>query len=57
MKRRIREMAEELIKIAAARETRAAPVLTVPDGAYTEFVTRFPYEETDDQIAQHRRGH
>ena len=51
MKRRIREMAEELIKIAAARETRAAPVFTVPDGAYNEFVTRFPYEETDDQFA------
>ena len=51
MKKRIREMAEELIKIAAARETRPAPVFTVPDGAYNEFVTRFPYEETDDQFA------
>ena len=51
MKKRIREMAEELIKIAAARETRPAPVFTVPDGAYNEFVTRFPYEETDDQLA------
>ena len=51
LKKRIREMAEELIKIAAARETRPAPVFTVPDGAYNEFVTRFPYEETDDQFA------
>jgi transcription-repair coupling factor (superfamily II helicase) len=51
MKKRIREMAEELIKIAAARETKAAPVFTAPDGAYNEFVTRFPYEETDDQLS------
>jgi transcription-repair coupling factor (superfamily II helicase) len=51
MKKRIREMAEELIKIAAARETKAAPVFTAPEGAYNEFVTRFPYEETDDQLS------
>ena len=51
MKRRIREMAEELIKVAAAREIRAASVFSMPDGAYNEFVTRFPYEETDDQLA------
>jgi transcription-repair coupling factor (superfamily II helicase) len=51
MKKRIREMAEELIKIAAARETKAAPVFAAPDGAYNEFVTRFPYEETDDQLS------
>ena len=42
MKRRIREMAEELIKVAAARETRAAPVFTSPDGAYNEFVDALP---------------
>ncbi len=51
LKKRIREMAEELIKVAAARETRPAPVFHVPEGAYNEFVTRFPYEETDDQLA------
>jgi transcription-repair coupling factor (superfamily II helicase) len=51
MKKRIREMAEELIKIAAARETKAAPVFVAPEGAYNEFVTRFPYEETDDQLS------
>jgi len=51
LKKRIREMAGELIKIAAARETRPAPVFAVPEGAYNEFVTRFPYEETDDQLA------
>jgi transcription-repair coupling factor (superfamily II helicase) len=51
LKKRIREMAEELIKVAAARETKPAPVFAVPDGAYTEFLARFPYEETDDQLA------
>ena len=43
-------MAEELIKIAAARELKGAPILLPPDGAYTEFLSRFPYEETDDQL-------
>ena len=51
LKQRIREMAEELIKVAAARETRPAPVFQVPEGAYNEFLARFPYDETDDQLA------
>ncbi|MGA7325454.1 MAG: transcription-repair coupling factor [Rhodomicrobium sp.] len=50
LKKRIREMAEELIKVAAARETKPAPVLNIPDGAYNEFVARFQYDETDDQL-------
>ncbi len=51
LKKRIREMAEELIKVAALRETKPAPVFQVSDGAYTEFLARFPYDETDDQLA------
>ncbi|MGO9483381.1 MAG: transcription-repair coupling factor [Rhodomicrobium sp.] len=51
LKKRIREMAEELIKVAALRETKPAPVFQVPEGAYTEFLARFPYDETDDQLA------
>ncbi|MCI0734843.1 MAG: transcription-repair coupling factor [Beijerinckiaceae bacterium] len=51
MRKRILEMAAELIKIAAARQTRAAPKLTPPDGLYAEFSAGFPYEETDDQQA------
>ena len=51
LKKRIREMAEELIKVAALRETRPAPVLQVAEGAYNEFLARFPYDETDDQLA------
>ena len=51
MKNRIREMAGELIKIAAERQLREAPRLTVESGLYDEFCAGFPYEETDDQQA------
>ena len=49
MKERIREIAGELIKTAAARALRPAEVVEPDDGAYASFVDRFPYEETDDQ--------
>lgn len=51
LKKRLREIANELIKIAALRALREAPVLVPPTGAYDEFVARFPYEETEDQAA------
>ena len=51
MKNRIREIAGELIKVAAERQLREAPRLTVEPGLYDEFSARFPYEETDDQQA------
>jgi len=51
LKKRLREIAVELIKVAALRQLREAPVIAPPDGAYDEFVARFPYEETDDQAA------
>ncbi len=51
MKSRIREIAGELIKIAAERQLRDAPRLSVGPGAYDEFCAGFPYEETDDQLA------
>jgi transcription-repair coupling factor (superfamily II helicase) len=51
MKSRIREIAGELIKIAAERQLREAPRLTVGPGAYDEFCAAFPYEETDDQLS------
>jgi len=51
MKSRIREIASELIKIAAERQLREAPPLAVGPGAYDEFCAGFPYEETDDQLA------
>lgn len=49
LKKRLREIANELIKIAALRQLREAPVLQAPVGALDEFVARFPYEETEDQ--------
>ncbi|HYY36623.1 MAG TPA: transcription-repair coupling factor, partial [Xanthobacteraceae bacterium] len=51
MKRRIRDMADALIKIAAERQLREAPRLTVEPGPYDEFCAGFPYEETEDQQA------
>jgi transcription-repair coupling factor (superfamily II helicase) len=51
MKNRIREIASELIKVAAERQLRDAPQLTVAPGLYDEFCAGFPYEETDDQDA------
>lgn len=49
LKARIRMMAEQLIKIAAAREMKSAEVMEPPTGAWDEFCARFPYAETDDQ--------
>jgi transcription-repair coupling factor (superfamily II helicase) len=51
MKSRIREIANELIKVAAERLLREAPKLAVEHGPYEEFCVGFPYEETDDQQA------
>ena len=50
LKKRIREIANELIRIAAARQLMQAPVIPVPEGLYDEFCARFPYEETEDQL-------
>jgi transcription-repair coupling factor (superfamily II helicase) len=50
LKERIREMADRLIRVAAERELRRAPVLEAPHHAWEEFAARFPYEETDDQL-------
>jgi transcription-repair coupling factor (superfamily II helicase) len=48
MKERIREIAGELIRLAAVRATRPG-IVVEPDTSYPQFVDRFPYEETDDQ--------
>ena len=49
LKRRLLEMAGQLIRLAAERQMRSAPAMLPPEGAYGEFSARFPYEETDDQ--------
>ncbi len=50
LKERIREMADRLIRIAAERALRKAPVLEPPPGMWDAFSARFPYQETDDQL-------
>jgi transcription-repair coupling factor (superfamily II helicase) len=49
-KERLREMAEGLIAIAAARATHQVEEVDPPQGLFDEFCARFPYEETDDQL-------
>ncbi len=51
LKQRIREIASELIKIAALRQLREAPSMAPPEGTFDEFIARFPHEETEDQAA------
>ena len=50
-KDRLREMAEGLIAIAAARQTKAADEIDPPAGLFDEFCARFPYDETEDQLS------
>ncbi|MEL0435515.1 transcription-repair coupling factor [Phycobacter sp. K97] len=50
LKERIREMADRLIRIAAERALRKAPIMDPPPHAWEEFSARFPYEETEDQL-------
>jgi transcription-repair coupling factor (superfamily II helicase) len=48
-KNRIQDMAAGLIRLAAERRMREAPLLTPNEGAFDEFCARFPYTETEDQ--------
>lgn len=50
LKKRIRDMAEQLIKVAAARAMLTTDPVTLATGPYDEFITRFPFEETEDQL-------
>ena len=50
LKERIREMADRLIRVAAERALRSAPVMEVPEHDLDRFCARFPYSETDDQL-------
>ena len=49
LKGRIRDMAEELIRVAAARELKDGGRINVEAGMYDEFSARFAFTETDDQ--------
>jgi transcription-repair coupling factor (superfamily II helicase) len=50
VKKRIRDIAAELIRVAAERQLRPGDVLQPPEGIYEEFAARFPYPETEDQL-------
>lgn len=50
LKERLRMMAERLIRVAAERALRTAPEMHPPEGAWDQFLARFPYVETDDQL-------
>ncbi len=49
-KKRLRDMADQLIKIAAQRLSKKADPVEVSTGLYDEFCAAFPYAETDDQL-------
>lgn len=51
LKERIREIAHELLKTAAQRALRQAPVIVPDPASYGQFVDRFPWQETEDQEA------
>ncbi|WP_298215186.1 transcription-repair coupling factor [Acidocella sp.] len=48
-KHRIQDMAAGLIRLAAERQMRDAPLLVPEEGSFAEFCARFPYTETEDQ--------
>lgn len=49
LKERIREIAHELLRTAAQRALRQAPVLAPEQASYGQFTDRFPWAETEDQ--------
>jgi transcription-repair coupling factor (superfamily II helicase) len=51
LKERIRQIAERLMRVAAERHLRRAPILEAPHHEWEDFSARFPYQETDDQLS------
>ncbi len=49
VKNRLRQMADQLIRVAAERELRVVESVAPPAGLYDEFCARFPFAETEDQ--------
>jgi transcription-repair coupling factor (superfamily II helicase) len=50
VKKDLMSMAEGLLAIAAERQLRGAEEYVADPQGYNEFVARFPYQETDDQL-------
>ncbi len=51
LKERIRQIAERLMRVAAERALRHAPILEAAHHDWDAFSARFPYQETDDQLS------
>ncbi len=51
LKERIRQIAERLMRVAAERALRHAPILEATHHDWDAFAARFPYQETDDQLS------
>jgi len=51
LRERIKEIADRLMRVAAERALRQAPILEAPHSIWEAFAARFPYQETDDQLA------
>ena len=50
LRKRLLEMADALIAVAAARKLHAVDPVAAEPGLYEAFCARFPFTETDDQI-------
>jgi len=50
LKKRIRDIADQLILVAAQRQVRQGESLVPAEGLYDEFCARFPWAETEDQL-------
>ena len=50
LKDRIRQIADKLIRLAAERELRKAPIIEPLEDMWETFRARFPHEETEDQL-------
>jgi len=50
VKKRLLDMADDLLKIAAEREIKKAEIIRLDEASYQEFTSRFPYSETEDQL-------
>ena len=49
VKGKIKELAQQLIKTAALRETKTIESIKIPNKTYLEFVSKFGFIETEDQ--------
>ncbi|MBE6453195.1 MAG: transcription-repair coupling factor [Alphaproteobacteria bacterium] len=50
VKQKIKDIAEKLIKIAAERQLKKADCFIPQQGIFDDFCSRFPYDETEDQL-------